>query len=317
MTDAAAADAIVEGTEPVEEAESEFIELFSGAALGATEADVITLRSRTHLVVFAGAEGSGKTTVLASIYERLNRGAFAGSKFAGSRSLLGFEEICHLNRLASGGAQPDTQRTRLTDETKYYHLALRPAEPAATRRDVLLSAMSGELFRMAKDSQEDAERLTFLRRADTIVVLVDGERLATPTQRTSAQADAADILESVLDANMVSPSCRVEIVFSKLDRITAAGQTALDFLAKTQEKFEGKFRTRVPHFSFRQIAARPAPSLAQDSLEDGLADGFVAWTALIPPLSTDEHLGQPAPARDDREFSKFGWRYFERTRRDP
>jgi hypothetical protein len=317
MADALSADAKEEGAEPGEEAEPEFIELFSGAALSATDAEVVTLRSRTQLVAFVGAEGSGKTTMLASIYERFSQGVFAGFNFTSSRSLLGFEEICHLNRLASGGTEPDTQRTRLTDETKYYHLTLRAAEPFATRRDVLLSAMSGELFRMAKDSQEDAERLTFVRRADTIVVLVDGERLATPAQRASAQADAADILESLLDANMVSPHCRLEIVFSKLDRITAVGQTALDFLAKTQEKFEGKFRTRVPQLTFRQIAARPCFSSAPENLDGGFADAFVWWTTVVPPLSVDEHLSQSAPARDDREFSKFGWRHFERTRRDP
>lgn len=317
MADAVETDPKVEGVEPAEEVEPEFIELFSGAALGATDAEIITLRSRTHLVVFAGAEGSGKTTVLASIYERLNQGPFAGFKFAGSRSLLGFEEICHLNRLASGGVQPDTQRTRLTEETKYYHLALRGAEPVAARRDVLLSAMSGELFRMAKDSQEDAERLTFLRRADTIVVLVDGERLANTAHRTSAQADAADILESLLDANMVSPNCQVEIVFSKLDRITAAGQPALDFLGKTKEKFEGKFCARVPRLSFRNIAARPAPSSVPESSEGGLAEAFASWTTLPPSASHDEQQGAPAPSREEREFSKFGWRHFERTRRNP
>ncbi len=118
---------------------------------------------------------------------------------------------------------------------------------------------------MAKDSQEDAERLTYLQRADTIVVLVDGERLANTAHRTSAQADAADILESLLDANMVSPSCQVEIVFSKLDRITAAGQPALDFLGKAKEKFEGKFRARVSRLSFRNIAARPASSEQESS----------------------------------------------------
>lgn len=317
MAEAIATDPKAEGVEPAEEVEPEFIELFSGAALGATDAEVITLRSRTHLVVFAGAEGSGKTTVLASIYERLNQGPFAGFKFAGSRSLLGLEEICHLNRLASGGVQPDTQRTRLTEETKYYHLALRGAQPVAARRDVLLSAMSGELFRMAKDSQEDAERLTFLRRADTIVVLVDGERLANTAQRTSAQADAADILESLLDANMVSPSCQVEIVFSKLDRITAAGQPALDFLGKTKEKFEGKFRAHVPRLSFRNIAARPAPSSVPESSEGGLAEAFASWMTLPPSESHDEQQGAPAPSREEREFSKFGWRHFERTRRNP
>jgi hypothetical protein len=317
MADAVAADAKVTATEPFEEEQPDFVDLFPGTALGAADADFVTLRSRTHLVVLAGAEGSGKTTVLASIYERLNQGTFAGFKFAGSRSLLGFEEVCHLNRLVSGGTQPDTQRTRLTDETKYYHLALRGIEPGTSRRDVLLSAMSGELFRMAKDSQEDAERLTYLRRADTIIVLVDGERLAAPALRTSAQADAADILESVLDADMVSGSCRVEIVFSKLDRITSAGQTALEFLGKTQEKFEGKFRARVPNLVFRPIAARPAPSPSAENLDVGLAEAFVSWTTLLPASSMDEHRTLAAPSLDEREFSKFGWRHFERTRREP
>lgn len=317
MADAVEADPEGDEVEPAEEAEPDFVELFSGGALSATDADVITLRSRTHLVVFAGAEGSGKTTVLASIYEQLNQGAFAGFKFAGSRSLLGFEEICHLNRLTSGGIQPDTQRTRLTDETKYYHLSLRGSGPSDARRELLLSAMSGELFRMARDSQEEAERLTFLRRADTFVVLVDGDRLATPAQRTSAQADAAGIFESLLDANMLSPNCRVEIVFSKLDRIMAAGQAALGFLANTQDKFERKFRSRIPHLSFRKIAARPIPSSAQENLDGGLAEAFVSWTTVALPPPVDDQHSQPAPARDEREFSKFGWRYFERTRREP
>lgn len=311
----AAADALVNAPEPVSvrETESEFIELFPGGALSATDAEAITLRSPAHLVVFAGAEGSGKTTVLASIYEQFNRGPFAGFKFAGSRSLLGFEEICHLNRLASGRTQPETQRTRLSDGKKYYHLALRTA--SSGRFDILMSAISGELFRMARDLQEDAERLTFLLRADTLVVLVDGERLATPMHRTSAHADAAGILESLLDAKVVSPNCRVEVVFSKFDRITAAGQVALDFLARTQDKFEGKFRARVPRLSFRKIAARPAASPAPEDL-DGLASAFASWTAALPPASAGEQPPQPAPAREGREFNKFGWRYLKRTREE-
>jgi len=203
----------------------------------------------------------------------------------------------------------------VTEETKYYHLALRSAEPTGIRRDVLLSAMSGELFRMAKDSQEDAARLTFLRRADTIVVLVDGDRLADTARRTSARADAADILESLLDADIVDPNCRVEVVFSKLDRITAAGQAALDFLGKTKTKFEERFRSRVPDLAFRNIAARPASWSERENSEGGLAEAFVSWTTLLQTGPRDEPLG--APSRDAREFSKFGWRHFERTRRDP
>jgi len=292
-----------------------FAELFPGSALSAADADAVTLRWRTHLIVLAGAEDSGKTTVLASLYERLSQGPFAGFQFAGSRSLLGFEEICHLNRLASGGVQPDTQRTVSTEDAKYYHLALKGPGDGAVRRHVLLSAMSGELFRMAKDSRDDAERLTYLRRADTIAVLVDGARLALPAQRTSAQADAADILDSFLDAEMVGANCRVEVVFSKADRVGAAGQAALDFLTRTQEKLEAKFCSRVPSLSFRTIAARPDPSSSSYEGDAGLVAAFQAWTKPYQPAVGDDWK-MSAPPADAREFSKFGWRHFEQVRRD-
>jgi hypothetical protein len=294
--------------------QASFIELFPGTALTSADADAVTLRARTHLIVLAGAEDSGKTTVLASIYEHLNRGPFAGFYFSGSRSLLGFEEICHLNRLESGGVRPDTQRTVPTEDTMYYHLALKGADREAKRRDVLLSAMSGELFRMAKDSREDTERLTYLRRADTIAVLVDGARLTIPAQRTNAQADAANILDSFLDANMVSTNCKVEVVFSKADRVHAAGQVAVDFLGKTQEKLEAKFRSRVPSLSFKKIAARPDPSSSSDEWDAGLAAAFLAWTTPYHPAPRDDWK-LSAPPVDEREFSKFGWRYFEQFRR--
>lgn len=315
MADASATEATKDAAAvtPVAE-EPKFVELFSGGALSAADADAVTLRSRAHLIVLAGAADSGKTTVLASIYERLNEGPFAGFQFAGSRSLLGFEEICHLNRLASGGSQPDTQRTIPSEEASYYHLALKGTEDGARRRHVLLSAMSGELFRMAMDTRDDAARLTYLRRADTIVVLVDGARLAVLEQRASAQAEAASILESLIDANMVAPNCRVEFVFSKLDRVNAGGQEALNFLSRTQEKFETRFRDIVPRLFFRKIAARPDPSLSSDGLDTGLADAFASWTSLQP--AGGESWTLPAASVGEREFSKFGWRHFAQPRRD-
>lgn len=300
-------------TLPVTE-ESKFVELPGGIALTAADADVVTRQSHTHLVVLAGAEGSGKTTLLASIYERLNRGPFAGFQFAGSRSLLGFEEICHLNRLASGGALPDTQRTIPAEEASYYHLALKATEGRERRRHVLLSAMSGELFRMAKNSREDAERLTYLRRADTVVVLIDGARLAVLEQRTNAQTEAASILESFIDANLISASCRVEFVVSKLDRLSMAGQAALDFVSKAQVKLQAKFHSLVPSLSFRRIAARPDPSASNDGLSAGLAEAFASWMSPHPPEG--ESWTHPIPAVGEREFSKFGWRYFQQVRSD-
>jgi hypothetical protein len=306
MADAASADAAAAITPTVEEAASTFIEFYAGNELTSEDADAVTLRHPTHLVVFAGAAGSGKTTVLASIYDRLNEGPFAGYRFAGSRSLLGFEQICYLNRLASGGTRPDTPRTIPSDEAVYYHLALRRTVSGVQRQHVLLSAISGELFRLAMNSREDCERLTFLHRANTVVVLVDGARLAIPAQRTNAQSEASSILESFLDAKMVDSRCRVEFVFSKLDRVVEAGDAAVEFLNTTERKFRTKFGDRVPHLAFRRIAARPDVGPSGVTLNDGLAEAIIAW--ITPSVAEASAESQDAPPKDAREFAKFGWR---------
>jgi hypothetical protein len=287
-----------------------FVDLHAGNELSNDDADTVTLRAPVHLVVFAGAAASGKTTLLASIYERFSEGEFAGFQFAGSRSLLGFEQICYLNRIASGGSRPDTPRTVPSDEPAYYHLALRGMRPGEQRRHVLLSAISGELFRLAKNSREDCERLTFLRRANTIAVLVDGARLAVPAERTNAQSDASSILESFIDAKMLGERCRVEFVFSKLDRIVEAGEAAVQFLNTTQRKFEAKFRERIPHLAFRRIAARPEVAASEESQDDGLAKAFVAWTTATAPRVGAKSLD--VLQKDIREFAKYGWRSMAR-----
>ncbi len=291
----------------VDEPTPAFIDVYAGKELSIEDADAVTLRSPAHLVVFAGASESGKTTVLASLYERFCDGPFAGFQFAGSRSLLGFEQICYLNRLASGREYPDTPHTRVSDEAAYYHLALRGTDPTAKRRHVLLSAISGEFFRLAKYSREECERLTFLHRANTVVVLVDGARLAINAQRTNAQSDASSILESFLDAKMIGSRCRVEFVFSKLDRVIEAGEAAVEFLNRTEKKLRAKFGGRVPHLGFRRIAARPEVDQRQASLNDGLEDAFISWTTPVA-VGADAAL-QNDPPIDGREFAKYGWRH--------
>lgn len=290
-----------------EEGAPAFIDLYAGNELSGEDADAVTLRHPAHLVVFAGSAGSGKTTVLASLYERLNQAPFAGFQFAGSRSLLGFEQICHLNRLVSGGTRPDTPRTIPSDEAAYYHLALRGAELGSQPRHVLLSAISGELFRLAMNSREDCARLTFLHRANTIVVLVDGARLAVSGHRTNAQSEASNILESFIDAKMIGERCRVEFVFSKLDRVLEAGDAALEFLKTTEKKFKAKFGDRVPHLAFRRIAARPEIESIGKASNDGLAEACIAWTTSV--IGGASVASQNIPPKDAREFAKYGWRY--------
>lgn len=289
-------------------------DLFAGYELSGTETEDVTLQWPTQFIVLAGAEGSGKTTMLTALYEHLGRGSFAGFDFAGSRTLLGFEKICHANRVVSGGTRPTTERTIPSDEAAYYHLALREIDGERRRRQVLLSALSGELYQWARNSREECEKLTFLHRANTIIVLVDGERLASLEHRVNAHADAAGILDAFLDAKMVPSGCHVEFVFSKLDRIRAAGDAALGFLKQTQQKLETKFRAQVPQLVFREVAARPGPTDDDEELASGIASAFAAWVSSQARGHSDGER-VPRPPSDAREFSKFGWRRANEARR--
>jgi hypothetical protein len=285
----------------------EVAELFAGYEMSPVETEDVTLRWPTQLIVLAGAEGSGKTTMVAALYEQFGRGSFAALDFAGSRSLLAFEKLCHPNRVLSGAVRPTTERTIPSDEAAYYHLSLREANGERRRRHVLLSALSGELYRWARNSREECEKLTFLRRANVIVVLLDGEKLAVPETRVNAHADAAGILDAFLDAQMVSRGCQVEFVCSKLDRIRAGGDSALAFLKQTQQKLAKKFQARVPQLAFRELAARPSPSNDDKEFGERFATAFAAWTVVAAAIPSDSG-GVPPPPRAAREFSKFGWR---------
>jgi len=87
---------IEEVVQDAKQLEDPFVALYPGLALDAEEALAVTLRHPAHLVVFAEGEESGKTTILATIYENLVQGPFAGFRFAGSRLPLSFLSLFFL-----------------------------------------------------------------------------------------------------------------------------------------------------------------------------------------------------------------------------
>src|SRR5258708_2931827 len=65
-----------------------------GDKLDGTDALAITWARPTRVVLVAGPANSGKTTLLSCLYERFHFGMFAGFRFAGSKTLVGFEKRC-------------------------------------------------------------------------------------------------------------------------------------------------------------------------------------------------------------------------------
>ena len=283
------------------------VELPLGEALTLGGSLQITRARRTQLIVVAGAVGAGKTTLIAALFHLFQRGPFAGYFFAGSDTLIGFDRRCYLARIASGRSNPDTDRTRPGEESQLLHLRVRKQGLLAPAKDILLSDLSGEDYREAKDSVEECKRLPLLKRADHFVLLIDAGQLAQLDSRQRVRNEATALLGTCLDAGQIGNFTYVDVLLSKWDLVNTGDSETVSFIEELERLLEQQFARRVGRFRSTRIAARPSPRY---SLGHGLDRVFPSWVEdHAVPVS---HNGQDA--RPDSYVTEFD-RYLERRPR--
>jgi hypothetical protein len=263
---------------PEQAGPSETMDLPDGADLSPDSAIVITRAFMTRLVILAGAPDSGKTTLLTSIYESFQWGPFAGYIFAGSRTLPGLERRCHLARIVSGRTIADTERTKPGQRHQLLHLRVRAQDLSKPAQDLLLSDLSGETFRLAKDSTEECKSLSILRRTDHFVLLLDGDKLARVESRAEAATDGAALLRSCLDAEMLGRHSLVDVLFTKWDLVQSCADKSgtKAYIAHIEEEMRRRFESRVGRLRFFQVAARPAEG-SELPFAYGLSEVLPSW----------------------------------------
>lgn len=140
------------------------------------------------MIGIIGPPDSGKTAALVSLYLLLSHGRLNGLEYADSKSLMALDEISRGARRWTGGAPPQqmTARTELSGDRAagFLHLRVRTSDHAAPI-DFLLPDLPGE-WSTAMVEESHHERLSFLQRADTIWLMVDGSRLSQlPTRQVT------------------------------------------------------------------------------------------------------------------------------------
>ncbi len=291
---------------PFEQESQEMVDLPEGKILEPESARYITIASPTRLIIIAGAAGSGKTTLLTGLYERFNKGSFAGYMFAGSQTLPGFEQRCHLARLESGVSKQDTERTKRWIERDFLHIKVCPEDFSASAHDLLFSDLPGERFRAIRDSVDEAKRMVILRRADHFVLLIDGEKLNDPNKRQGAYSDGDLILQSSLDSGMLGLHSRVNVLFTKWDIILKGNIEwgAKDFIKNIEVNLKRKFENRLGCLRFTPLAARSEKG--ELPLVYGLDALFPAWVEQgRGAVSTKPSFLNASP---ERQFNRFGLR---------
>lgn len=279
------------------------VRLPEGQPLTVEETSAVMHAQRTRVIVVGGATGSGKTTLITSIYESFLDAPFAGCLFAGSATLPGFEMACHPGRVESGREAADTERTKPWLGIRFYHLQVVPQASSRSNRQLLIADMSGELFREARDASDDARKLSLLRRADRLTFLLDGEKLASSSERAIAYHDARGILRALAEEGLFGRRTELDLVFAKWDVVEREGTDTRDYLLMIQGELSSAFASKVARLRFFSIAARPDSTRSPFAF--GVAELFREWVGATPQVYLPR-VSLPGHIRSARSFGRFG-----------
>jgi len=287
---------------------TDLIQLHLGVEIDSSSTDVnaITRAEQSKIIICAGEEESGKTTLLASIYECFQWGKFAGLSFAGSRTLSGFEKRCHSARIASNRKKAETERTPV-GPLKLLHLRLQ--DSTESFRNLLISDVSGENFEQMQNSVDVCRQTPILRCARRFALLLDTDRLKTPLLRSAHVQNSLMIVRSCLDSGMLQSKIPVDVLFTKWDHAPFSEQEFLSFIEHTKTTFRKSFASTMCVLEFWTVAARRV--LARDNNEHNIDTLLKLW------LSSDTFKKGNTYKIDDvlegSEFERFGQKQLRST----
>ena len=202
------------------------------AVMLATCADAMTLeqaralsgRRGVRLVLVMGEAGTGKTALLAALWQRLlERGELGGHALAGSRTALGLERRAYWQRLDARQSAP---RMPPSDPAEAM-LHLRMRRPDGNLIELLLSDLAGEQFERIREGRALVAELPWATRADRVVVLLDGAALEEPGESEIAVTRAERLLLSLQTSDALRASARIALVLTKSDALGETGEQAL------------------------------------------------------------------------------------------
>lgn len=229
----------------------------------------------TRTVALVGDFRAGKTTLVSALYASFRKGPLAGYQFRSSRTLAAFARRHHDALLLSKRNSPVTLRTSRQDGLGFFHLCLRDA--AGGDHNLLIADRSGETYADARSDTSLITELIELKLADRVCFLLDSARIADVEQRHSYKRAFKQQIHALLDNGALSPSIALEMVTTKLDKLTPQmkGRSLIEEL----DDFEA---ATLAEFSEVSLTARRVCALPRANYDVGvvgLDEMLKSWLA--------------------------------------
>ena len=257
-----------------------------------------------QVVVLGGMVESGKTTLLARIFEMFQCKCVAGHRFAASRTLAEFDKLSWHATMECGATDPKTERTDRSENNLFLHLCIRAEDGSVPTMDLLIGDIPGEIFPEAVAEETVCLDLCALRRADHLVLFLDGEVLCDTANRHDPCGKVFDFVSRALQTGQIGLHTVLHLVISKCDKLpTDAASEVLSFVEKTEKMFQAQFTRRFGNLHCWRVAARPVHPVEPTVAEIGKI--FSVW---IGSSHQNAETSTQIPQRSDfsRDFCRFG-----------
>ena len=186
-------------------------------ALGVEDVRALMGKEYCRVIGLLGAPASGKTACLVSLYLLLAHNNVDGFTFADSKSLMALDKLSRGARIWDGGMPEGmTTHTELRDgrSAGFLHFKLN-RKSDCTQLHLLIPDLPGEWSTDLIDNNR-TDRLKFLRAADAIWIMVNGQTLIEKDQRLDTIHRTSLLIKRI--AELFSPDVpTLRLVVTHLD----------------------------------------------------------------------------------------------------
>lgn len=286
-----------------DETESNDYKLSSGDALNEKELYLLTAKKDTKIIYVLGPVGSGKTTLETMLYECFLKNLNDDLVFAGSETLLGFEERLNYLRVISGNSDANMERTYMNEERCFLHLNLLKKQKNENC-SIVFTDISGEIFdRCSANKANLEEDLKNLDLAQNIVLFMDGFALLDRSRRHEVVSKIRSFLLTLKSSKLYRENCNIDIMISKNDIIYEKSNEESLFIENIHKKFEDL--EKIFKISFFRIEALNGFKIKDSDKSKSLIELLKYW--LDDSIKGARRSGNKKEKRTMRnEFNRFG-----------